>query len=158
VETGPRLSSLVRACHLDGSIHIPHALLRIGSLTAGIGILQLTIQGVPKRSLHMPKRCAQKVSCMGCVTCPPSAGVLKPDCAGSRICSPEPPGNACEEASWSIPKTPARSESRLREMNLLRRGICHRALHGKLHQEFRALAHSTCNFDRTVMFFHDAPG
>jgi hypothetical protein len=30
-----------------------------------IGFSQFTIQGVPKRSVHMPKRWAQKVSAIG---------------------------------------------------------------------------------------------
>src|SRR5205823_529419 len=56
---------------------IPHALLRAAADTASRGFAQLTIQGVPKRSVHMPKRCAQKVSWTGMVTLPPSARVLK---------------------------------------------------------------------------------
>jgi len=40
---------------------------------AGSGFSQLTIQGMPKRSVTIPKRWAQKVSCMGIVTSPPSS-------------------------------------------------------------------------------------
>jgi hypothetical protein len=38
---------------------------------------QLIIHGVPKRSISMPNRKAQKVSPNGICTCPPSASALK---------------------------------------------------------------------------------
>ena len=41
------------------------------------GFSQLTIQGVPKRSISMPKRCAQNVSWIGILTVPFSDSALK---------------------------------------------------------------------------------
>ena len=45
------------------------------------GFSQLTIQGMPKRSVHMPKRCAQKVGPNGMVTVP-SCGEAPEDALG----------------------------------------------------------------------------
>jgi hypothetical protein len=42
-----------------------------------VGVSQLTIHGVPNRSMSMPKRFAQKVSCNGIRTVPPSASAVK---------------------------------------------------------------------------------
>jgi hypothetical protein len=42
-----------------------------------VGVSQLTIHGVPNRSMSMPKRFAQKVSCSGICTVPPSASAVK---------------------------------------------------------------------------------
>ena len=67
----------VRGGALGGLVHAEILPSRALNMLRYCVFSQLIIQGVPKRSTSMPKRCAQKVSWIGIVTWPPSEKALK---------------------------------------------------------------------------------